>query len=843
MKRICSLLLAASLSIGSADLGHAFVAQAQGNITVPGNIPTTIFQEEEVYAILNPTDSAGSHEIEIKTQPQSDADKLLSLPSGYQIKLLGFEIAEETIWYQIETAKDDQVFQGYVRNENVVSANQHFNEWKVQYEIDSILAVPDKKNIAATGSSTNLNAFPGSYRSYIQKLISTHPNWTFVPMNTGLDWNTVIENEMAPTRNLVPTYTMTTWKSTEEPYYDPKTGEWTEYSGGGWVQASESIVKYQMDPRNFLNEDTIFQFELLTFNSSFHNVNGVEAILKNTFMSKKVLEDKSGGGITYGKAFMKIAESLGVSPYFLAGRVRQEQGSSGNSELISGKYPSFEGYYNYFNIGATGLTHEQVVINGLREAVEGKWNTRFRALQGGAKKAANNYIKRGQDTLYLQKFDVDGSYDGRYYHQYMQNLLAAENEGKNVRNAYSDMNVLGNSFVFKIPVYENMPATASARPKDKLSKPSLSYSLTGLSKINLRWSEVSGASGYYISRSTNKDSGYKRVKEINSVGTVTWSDNALPGQTYYYRVCAYKTVYGGAIISPYSDVLQAKMSLAKPVWQSAGAQSYSKAGLVWKKVSGVDGYQVLRRTGKNDKLTVIATIPSDATVKYTDAKIEPNKSYDYAIRAYVKMDNKTYLSGRSALKNVTTTMERPVLEKVSYGGTKSLGLQWKAVKWVSGYQIFRRTSVKAKSVLLTEVSGANIKKFVDKTLSKNKTYYYKIRSYVIVGGKKRVSPLSTSITGKTALARPTLKSVKRISKSQAKLSWAKTVSADGYQIYRSVSNTRSFQLLRTTYNYKSLSITNKKLVTGKTYYYKIRAYSNVGGVRKYSRFSTIKKIG
>lgn len=60
-------------------------------------------------------------------------------------------------------------------------------------------------------------------------------------------------------------------------------------------------------------------------------------------------------------------ENRQVSPFHLAARVLQEQGQ-GTSPLISGIYPGYEGYYNYFNVGASGSTNEQVIINGLNYA-------------------------------------------------------------------------------------------------------------------------------------------------------------------------------------------------------------------------------------------------------------------------------------------------------------------------------------------------------------------------------------------------------------------------------------------------------------------------------------------
>ena len=294
----------------------------------------------------------------------------------------------------------------------------------------------------------DIEKFPESYRAALYTLKEKHPNWTFEVMDTGLDWSTVLYNEMNPAeRSLVPSYFQSDFVGA--------------YYGDGWSCATQAAVEYYMDPRNWLTEEYIFQFEKLTYNGSTQGIATIQKALQNTFMSGFIQSDAkndyAGMGLTYAKAFYDIGYSIGVSPVHLATRVKQEQGTQGTSDLISGTYPGYEGYYNYYNIQASGSNHEQIVANGLNEAKAEGWDTRYGALLGGSQKVANRYILRGQDTLYLQKFDVDGTYDGRYWHQYMQNLAAPSNEGRNTKKAYESAGMLDEAFVFKIPVYKNMP--------------------------------------------------------------------------------------------------------------------------------------------------------------------------------------------------------------------------------------------------------------------------------------------------------------------------------------------------------------------------------------------------
>ena len=165
---------------------------------------------------------------------------------------------------------------------------------------------------------------------------------------------------------------------------------------------------------------------------------------------------------------MNAANSSGVSPYYLAARIRQEIGVNG-SDSIYGIYKGYEGYYNFYNIGAN--SGEDPIGNGLKYASNstmGKyllpWNDPIKAIKGGAIWIATNYIAVGQDTLYFQKFDVVSNGTTLYNHQYMQNIFAARSEGYTTYSTYNKLGLLDNNYNFIIPVYENMPITLSQEP-------------------------------------------------------------------------------------------------------------------------------------------------------------------------------------------------------------------------------------------------------------------------------------------------------------------------------------------------------------------------------------------
>lgn len=295
--------------------------------------------------------------------------------------------------------------------------------------------------------SINTSKYIG-IKEKIQELQKKYPNWKFKILYTGLDWNEVIKNEYtghgASPKNLV--YKNSNYQ-----------GEWIcsicgdrAYDNGSWRCTSEQGIKYMMDPRNSLNEADIFQFEELT--NSECNIETLKAMTKGTFLEG------------HEQGIIDTANNNNVNGYYIVARLIQEQGTSG-TVLTAGKGYNNEyvGYYNAFNIAASGNSTAEILMNGLAYAKKKEWTTLEKSIEGGISFLAKQYIQKGQNTLYLQKFDVEAT-NGLYSNQYMQNVLAAQNEGTTLRNTYIKMNSLSSSHTFIIPVYENMPKEICARP-------------------------------------------------------------------------------------------------------------------------------------------------------------------------------------------------------------------------------------------------------------------------------------------------------------------------------------------------------------------------------------------
>lgn len=382
-------------------------------------------------------------------------------------------------------------------------------------------------------------------------------------MYTNLDWNNVIKQESQFGKNLVPKTYSDNWKNTTP-------GQYNVEVDSGWVDSSEQAVEYAMDPRNFLNEVRIFQFETLSYSSSENSINSIEKILYGTeFYNNKVSYlDSNGNTInmneTYADLILRGGQQSGVSTYHLASRIKQEVGPFLSHSSISGNVAGYEGLYNFYNIGATSSAEPMGAIkNGLQFAKDGKgasqttknkylipWNNKERAISGGGIFIGSSYIQVGQNTVYLQKFDVNDDRGGNLFsHQYMTNVLAPYFESKSIYNGYQKNGLLDLSISFIIPVYNNMPEIQNESPNinsnNYVSDNTKVY--CNATNVNVR---TGPSTSYEVITMLNKDTQMTRISKSISNGE-RWDriqlENGMVGyifQTYVTEMPLYNKVTG-----------------------------------------------------------------------------------------------------------------------------------------------------------------------------------------------------------------------------------------------------------------------------------------------------------
>lgn len=177
--------------------------------------------------------------------------------------------------------------------------------------------------------------------------------------------------------------------------------------------------------------------------------------------------------------------------------------------------------------------------------------------------------------------------------------------------------------------------------------------------------------------------------------------------------------------------------------------------------------------------------------------------------------------------------------KATSNSYNSIKLTWnKAINGANGYAVYRSTSKDGKYTLRKTITSKNTIEFTDTGLDTNTTYYYKVRAYRMIADKKKYGSYSEIVCAKPVLSKTTI-TVSSKSK-KATIKWNKVLGASGYKVYSATSSNGTYSLKKTITSINTLSYTNTNLVSGKTYYYKVRAYRNVNGKVVYGPYSAVK---
>lgn len=288
------------------------------------------------------------------------------------------------------------------------------------------------------------NKYPG-YKTLLSKLQSDYPNWSLKIVYTGLDWNTVI-NEEDQVLSGIPRSLI----------YETYGNEWINGTAKydvslQWYRASQKAIAYMMDPRNSIDNKWFFQFQDLSSSSGTYDE--ISKMTENTFLHTDSLI----------KTIINTAQTHGISPFHLVSRIIQEQGKDGSGAMNGYEYLGTK-VYNLFNINVSGNTSVGLLA-GARYAYSNSWFSQEASIAGGAEFLKTEYLNKGQSSLYFQKFNVVNE-NNLYGNQYMQNIRAANDEGNTIYSAYLNNGILNSHFEFVIPVYENMPQSACSRPSN-----------------------------------------------------------------------------------------------------------------------------------------------------------------------------------------------------------------------------------------------------------------------------------------------------------------------------------------------------------------------------------------
>lgn len=311
---------------------------------------------------------------------------------------------------------------------------------------------------------------------------------------------------------------------------------------------------------------------------------------------------------------------------------------------------------------------------------------------------------------------------------------------------------------------------------------------------------------------------------------------SVEGKSYMWNAKQLELIK--TIVADYHIELAGKQGAFKadmPADLQTKAINYKTVQISWSSVDNADGYMVYRRTADSGWKKIASRVTD---ISYKDQKAVTGTTYYYTVKAYsyawgemtVSSYDKDGVAGKARLGKV----------KIATANSESystIRVTWNKVSGANGYKVYRSTSKDGKYAAIGSTAKNSAVTFLDKKAVTGKTYYYKVRAYRNVSGKKVYGSYSATEKAKAVLSAPTL-SAGSTSKT-AVLEWSKVKGADGYQVYASDSKNGTYTRIKIT---KGTGATDESLLTGKTRYYKVRAYRKVNGKAVYGSFSKIKKV-
>ena len=304
--------------------------------------------------------------------------------------------------------------------------------------------------------------------------------------------------------------------------------------------------------------------------------------------------------------------------------------------------------------------------------------------------------------------------------------ITYQSTGLTTNNTYY-YKVRSYKMVGKVKVYSGYSAIISSKPI-LLAPASVKVASYLYNSINVKWGSIAGASKYEVYRATSSVGLYTLVSTTTAI---SYTNSGLTSNSiYYYKVRAYRLIGKVKVYSAYSSVLSAKPMPATPVAVKAASIAYNSINIRWNAVYGVSGYEVYKATGSKGSCTLVSTT---AGLSYNNTGLMTNTSYYYMVRAYRLIGTAKVYSGFSALVSARPIPATPVNFKSTRISSKSIKLTCSAVAGASGYEVYRATSSGGTYSLLTRMTSSY---YTNLKLTTGRTYYYKIRSYRIVGSTR-----------------------------------------------------------------------------------------------------------
>lgn len=661
--------------------------------------------------------------------------------------------------------------------------------------------------------------FPQSYAEKLEALHNKYPNWVFAPLKTGLDFQSAVNGERSKHSNQLISLSSTDDKqmfcNDNECFAD---GNYIIKEGKDWVSASQSAVEYYMDPRNFLDEEQIFQFESTAYDSS-QTKEGVEAILKGTWMYDSLISYRTtaqnvkiyDSSTKYSDVILKAASDFNISAYYLASKIKQENGASTASAVsVNGSTAPFEGIYNYFNIGAYSSSNDGLA-----------W--------------AAGYLKSNKNTVIYSDYDSktstptgtqapisSGQYmtwrankGNCYYVRLYDEVMGRYVEGASGYIYTSDCST----------TYIGSSASSYGRPWTNPYK-SIYYGAQYIAK-SFSAQNTGYLQKFNVSPASNKKYTNEYMKNIKGAA-------AEAKQTYkgYYSAGileSARTFYIPVFDNMPNDVGTTQINL--------NSYSENSVSISWNEAFNAAAYQVQMTDANGNWFDYAYTQQTSLSI----SNLQPGFAFSVRVRGYYQNGDQI-VWGPFYQIDLATKPEK-VKNVTLVAGDSTIKVKWNYVPNASGYKIYIFNSSTGKNKLYKTVNNPLASSTKLTNLKPNKRYKIKVCAYISVNSLQINGKRSNPVSVKTKNKPVTISSAKSKKSKRINVKWKKRKAISGYEVMWSTSKNfkKNFLSVKVSGAKKS-STTLKTARSKKNYYVRVRAYKKSGKKYKYYSWSKTIKV-
>lgn len=186
------------------------------------------------------------------------------------------------------------------------------------------------------------------------------------------------------------------------------------------------------------------------------------------------------------------------------------------------------------------------------------------------------------------------------------------------------------------------------------------------------------------------------------------------------------------------QVIRFQIKFGVPASLKASGIKTTSMKLSWTMSGKVSGYEVI--DGNNH------VVKKNITGKScTITGLKAGKTYKYKVRAYVLQEGRRTYGSCTGFLTVTTKPATPKI-KAKASGSKTVTVSWNKISGASGYEVYRSTSKSSGYQKVKSITKGSTVSYKNTKLKSGKKYYYKVRAYKTLSGKKVYSSYSSVAT-------------------------------------------------------------------------------------------------